>query len=104
MESKFDVYDFWAEEARKLKGDNNYKSDLIREFIRGYGKDMELETAPEYALFTAFVEEYPLVDVTKNYFHTVAAKSWVTTSDPSNFTIVNLDKQKVIKKRNRRQV
>ena len=104
MEHKQEVYDFWAKEAEQIAGDCGYKAHKIREFVREYCKRLQLSEAVEYAVYKEFVDEFPSSKITKNYFHTVVAKSWETGIDNKNVTIIKLNKQKVIKSRKRRKI
>ncbi|HOJ97293.1 MAG TPA: hypothetical protein PK024_10715 [Methanospirillum sp.] len=102
MESKYDIYKFFAEEEARMNRNPDHKSEKIREFIRKFGKDNDFEEVVEYALYEKFKSEYPDVDVSKNYFHTIASKAWNIRIDDKNNKWIQLNKQKPMKRKKRR--
>lgn len=76
MESKYDIYKFFDEEHARLKGNPDHKSEKIREYIKEFGKLNDLDEIIEVAMFQQFIDKYPEIEITKNYFHTIASKSW----------------------------
>lgn len=97
-ESIYDIYKFFEEEAIKIAG-GGYKSDKIRNFIRNFGKENEMDMVVEFAVYNAFLKEHPEITMDKNYFHTVAKRAWECETDENSIVWINLTKQKPLKPR-----
>ncbi len=100
-ESIYDIYKFFEEEAIKIAG-GGYISDKIRNFVRDFGKENDIDSVVEFAVFNAFIKKFPEINMNKNYFHTVANRAWETKTDENNVTWILLNKQKPLKPRKRK--
>ena len=75
-----------------------YKSQKIREFVNDFSIEMGLDEIVEYAIYNAFLDEFPSIEVTRNYFHTVCSRCWKTGVNEKNITIIYAKKQRAPKK------
>lgn len=101
MERLDEFYKFLASLAIEDNGPG-FKSERIRDFVRDFGIEYDIDEVVEYAIYHAFVEQFPSVKVSRNYFHTVCSRGFKTFTTPTNVTMIDLRKQKNIKSQKRK--
>ena len=101
METKKEFYDFLSTLAVETSGPG-FKSERIREYVRNFGIEYQLDEVVEYAIYYAFVEDNPSIKVSRNYFHTVCSRGFRTFTSPTNVTMIDLRKQRTIKSQKRK--
>lgn len=101
MEDIADFYRELAEEASQYKN-IGYKSVKIREFVIDLSELLGERNLIEYAVYNAFLEEFPTIEVSRNYFHTVCDRGFKCFTDKSNKTWIDATHAKDIKQRKRK--
>ena len=98
------IADFYAELAEEASQYTNigYKSIKIREFVISLAETLGEPKLVEYAVYRAFISEYPEIEVTRNYFHTVCSRGFKCHTDDSNKTWIDTRHIRNIKQRRRK--
>jgi len=101
MEDIAEFYRELAEEA--LQYENiGYKSIKIREFVISLSELLGEHRLIEYAVYNAFLEEFPSIEVSRNYFHTVCSRGFKCFTDETNKTWIDAKHVRDIKQRKRK--
>ena len=91
------IYNDHKARAEAMAGPG-YKSQKIREFVDEYSAKMFIDEVVEYAIYNTFLEEFPSIEVTRNYFHTVCSRCWKTGVNENNITLIYVKKRRPSKK------
>jgi hypothetical protein len=100
MEDIESFYKDLAEEASQYVN-IGYKSIKIRDFVIDLSNRLGEKTLVEYAVYNAFLSEFPSISVTRNYFHTVCSRGFKCYTDPTNKTWIDVKYVKDIRHRKR---
>ena len=101
MEDIAEFYKELAEEAQQYEN-IGYKSIKIRDFVVELGELLGERRLIEYAVYNAFLEEFPSIEVSRNYFHTVCSRGFKCFTDDSNKTWIDTKQVRDIKQRKRK--
>ena len=101
MEDIETFYNELAEEASQYVN-IGYKSIKIREFVIDLSNVLGEPKLVEYAVYNAFLTEFPSIEVTRNYFHTVCSRGFKCFTDDSNKTWIDARHVKDIRSRKRK--
>ena len=101
MENIADFYREQAEEAAQYVN-IGYKSIKIREFVIDLADVLGERHLVEYAVYNAFMSEFPSVEVSRNYFHTVCSRGFKCYTDDTNKTWIDTKLVRDIKQRKRK--
>ena len=101
MENIADFYREQAEEAAQYVN-IGYKSIKIREFVIDLADVLGERYLVEYAVYNAFMSEFPSVEVSRNYFHTVCSRGFKCFTDETNKTWIDTKLVRDIKQRKRK--
>ena len=82
--------------------DIGYKSIKIREFVIDLSNTLSEPKLIEYAVYNAFLTQFPSIAVTRNYFHTVCSRGFKCFTDDSNKTWIDTKHVKDIRHRKRK--
>lgn len=99
-----DIESFYKELAEEASQYVNigYKSIKIREFVIDISNRLGENKLIEYAVYNAFLSEFPSIEVTRNYFHTVCSRGFKCFTDDSNKTWIDARHIKDIRHRKRK--
>jgi hypothetical protein len=99
-----DIETFYKELADEaLQYENiGYKSIKIREFVTDLSNNLGEHNLVEFAVYNAFLSQFPSIEVTRNYFHTVCSRGFKCSVDSSNRTWIDARKPKDIRHRKRK--
>lgn len=101
MENIADFYREQAEEAAQYVN-IGYKSIKIREFVIDLADVLGERYLVEYAVYNAFMSEFPSIEVSRNYFHTVCSRGFKCFTDETNKTWIDTKRVRDIKQRKRK--
>jgi len=101
MENIADFYREQAEEAAQYVN-IGYKSIKIREFVIDLADVLGERYLVEYAVYNAFMSEFPSIEVSRNYFHTVCSRGFKCFTDETNKTWIDTKLVRDIKQRKRK--
>ena len=101
MENIADFYREQAEEAAQYVN-IGYKSIKIREFVIDLADVLGERYLVEYAVYNAFMSEFPSIEVSRNYFHTVCSRGFKCFTDKTNKTWIDTKLVRDIKQRKRK--
>jgi len=101
MENIADFYREQAEEAAQYVN-IGYKSIKIREFVIDLADMLGERYLVEYAVYNAFMSEFPSIEVSRNYFHTVCSRGFKCFTDETNKTWIDTKLVRDIKQRKRK--
>ena len=98
-----DIEQFYRELAEEAKqyGPIGYKSIKIREFVVTLSDKLGEKKLIEYAVYNSFLTEFPTIEVTRNYFHTVCSRGFKCFVDDSNKSWIDVNHTKDIRHRKR---
>ena len=102
MENIKDLYNEFAEEAAQYVN-IGFKSTKIREFVSDLADVLGERHLVEYAVYNAFLSEFPTIEVSRNYFHTVCSSGFKCWVDQTNKTWIDSRITKDIKPRKRKR-
>lgn len=102
MEDIAIFYKELAEEASQYE-DIGYKSIKIRDFVIDLSNILNENKLIEYAVYNAFLTQFPSIEVTRNYFHTVCSRGFKCFTDDSNKTWIDARHVKNIRSRKRKR-
>ena len=99
-----DIADFYKEQAEEAAQYVNigYKSVKIRDFVIDLSDVLGERNLVEYAVYNAFLNEFPTIEVSRTYFHTVCNRGFKCYVDDTNKTWIDSKMTKVIKQRKRK--
>jgi hypothetical protein len=102
MENIAEFYKEQAEEATQYVN-IGFKSIKIREFVKDLSETLGERRLIEYAVYNAFLSEFPSIELSRNYFHTVCSRGFKCYVDDTNKTWIDTKLVKEIKERKRKR-
>lgn len=88
-----DLFDWLVEEAHVIAGPG-YKSELVRDFIIDFADQYQMDKIVEYAMYNTFIEQFPTIEMSRNYFHTICSRKWKCAADEKNITQIYITKER----------